>query len=52
LDIWKLIRVNWRDAEKWRCKEDENMVHISLKPNEEERRREQFSKNKWLQIKK
>jgi hypothetical protein len=32
-------------------KEDENIVHILLKPNETERRREQFSKNKWLQIK-
>jgi hypothetical protein len=27
------------------------VVHISLKPNETERRREQFSKYKWLQMK-
>jgi len=52
LDILRLIRVNWRDAEKGRCNEDENVVRISLKPNEAERRREQLSKNKWLQMKK
>jgi hypothetical protein len=50
LDIRKLIRVNWKDAEKGRCSEDENVVHTSLKPKETERRRE-LKKSKWLQIK-